>query len=963
MNEKRTKILTVVAVLLMTGAILATVPFMTGGVNGDENGNITINVQDTDNNPVNGYYVELYDILNDAKFVYNDLSFTTTLKDIPPGHYEIVFPTQEIGNKVYFRSSGLISVEPAETNATSFTLSYVVENLSVNGTVKSQSGDLLANATVTISDVNSDFSKQVKTNETGYYETTIYGGRFLISIEYAGYVINYTYINISADITVNGTLRDTPYIWGSVLDENNEVLAGEVNIILYDKNNKTTIFYTSDTGAYMVSIYKGNFSMFITADGYNLYYNPSVDCDGSSIAMGSIPLTKAVTGKMDYGISFVNDDFNTISVYQMWKIAPAHTINALPGSQFGNLRLQIDYAFGNMDGQVDTAERNAFVTWLDEHMIQVSSAELLSVNGTYYGLNTVQNIIVENIAGSVDSDAPAFINSTFEMSSYNDITASSEIPVRMVVNYDSPARDYRYALTLPAGYERTQLSAPSNVDVSGFVSIDINPSEGTGTGTVSFTAEKSLAGNASINVATGEYVYERRDANDTYIVKKDKKVSFNAIFTDPNGNEDYANYTWNFGDGETAYGKSVEHAFSRGGEYTVTLTVYEADGEANTTTADVIIQVDDIEPTPVIDANMTTVDENQAIEFNASASSDYVFGTTEGIVLSYHWDFGDDATSTQKVVEHTYDTWGTYTVTLNVTDAVGNYAVDTITITVVDITPPVPKFNWTVGNETKEDTGGTISLKEGDTVEFDATPSYDPDGFHEDEKGEIRSYQWALKDGDTTLSSSTTAILTYTFDTPGTYTLELNVTDAVGNYKEISRLVEVKYGPRPRLEVNNLTLSTNSPAEGETIYIIANVSNFGDDYANSPNVVFYVNGDALGGEVKFYKYENGSLVETGASIPNGEYRIVKIAWTPTQGTYVIKVNATDPMEPTGSSITHEKEIKVTVGPAAWMGMIPVIILLAVIGAIVGLYYMYTKGIGPFGEHGGKQEKSKKKEKK
>ncbi len=963
MNEKRTKILTIVAVLLMMGAILATVPFMTGGVNGDENGNITINVQDTDNNPVNGYYVEIYDIFNDREFVYNDLSFTATLKDIPPGHYEIVFPTQEIGNKVYFRSSSLISIEPAETNATSFTLSYAVENLTVNGTVKSQNGDALANATVTISDVNSDFSKQVRTNETGYYETTIYGGSFLIGIEYSGYVINYTYKDIVTDITVNGTLTDTPYIWGSVLDENNEVLADQVKIILYDKNNQKTIFYTSDTGAYMVSIYKGNFSMFIAADGYDLYYNPSVDCDGSSIAMGSTPLTKAVTGRMAYDISFVNDDFNTISVSQIWKITPTHTINALPGSEFGNLRLQIDYAFGNMDGQVNTTERNKFVNWLDEHTIPVSSVDLLSVNGTYYGLSNVQSIAVENIAGSVDSDAPAFVNSTFEMTSYNTIFASSEIPVRMLVNYDSGYRDYEYSLALPAGYERTQLSAPSDVDVSGFASISVNPYEGTGATAVSFVAEKSLAGNASISVATGEYVYERSDVNDTYIVKKNKNVSFNAIFTDPNGNEDYANYTWNFGDGETAYGKSATHAFSRGGEYTVTLTVYEADGEGNTTTAEVTVQVDDIDPTPVIDANMTTADENEAIEFNASASSDYVYGSIEGMVVSYNWDFGDDVTSTQKVVEHTYDKWGTYTVTLNVTDAVGNYAVETLTITVVDITPPVPKFNWTVGNETKEDAGGTISIKEGDTVEFDATPSYDPDGFHEDDKGEISSYQWTLKDGDTTLSSSTTAILAYTFNTPGTYTLELNVTDAVGNYKEISRIVEVKYGPRPRLEVNNLTLSTNSPADGETIYIIANVSNFGDAYANSPNVVFYVNGDALGGEVKFYKYENGSLVETATSIPNGEYRIVKIAWTPTQGTYVIKVNATDPMEPAGSSITHEKEIKVTVGPAAWMGMIPVIILLVVIGAIIGLYYMYTKGIGPFGEHGGKPEKSKKKEKK
>lgn len=961
MNEKKTKILSFVAVLLMMGTLLATLP-SGSGVNGDENGNITINLQDVDNNPVNGYHMELYDVLNGEKFVYNNLSFTTTLKYIPAGNYELLVPTQEIGNKVYFSNNTLTAVYPASTAQVDLTLNYAPEQYTINGTVKTSTNNTLSNATVTLLDTNTGFMKKKLTNQTGYYEMSAYAGNFLIKIEYSGYVINYTYENISADVTVNGTLRDTPYLWGSVLDENGEVMAEEVNIILYDKNQAETLLYTSDTGAYMVSIYNGNFSMFVTAEGYNMAYIPYINCSGSSIHEDSIYLTKATKGSLSYDMSFANNDLNTLNVEQSWKISPAETINALAYSDFGNLRLQIDRCFGDMDGTVNATEKDAFMDWLGNHTLPTTSYPLIEVNGTYYRAGSIQSRSIEGLEGSVNSTSPIFINTSWDMRSYNTINASSDISVKMLVNYDSTARDYSYSLTLPAGYERAHLSAPSDVDVSGFREISIEPSAGEGTATVIFDMEKSLAGKASINVATGEYAYQREDMNNTYIVKNGKNISFTADFTDPNGNEDYANYSWNFGDG-TAYGKSALHSFSTGGVYDVILTVKEAEGEGNTTTANVTIQVDDTNPLSRINTNTTEVDEHSPVEFNASASTDRVHGTIEGIITGYLWDFGDNSTSTQKVVDHSYEKWGTYTVKLTVTDAVGNSANTTRKITVDDVTKPVPRFNWTdvTKNETHSFTESTAVVYEGDEVEFNATPSYDPPGYSEN--GSISSYSWTIKSGNSTLYSSSQSVISFTFTDTGDYTVELNVTDASNNYNAISKVFQVKYGPRPRLEVNNLTLSTNSPVEGEEIHIIANVSNFGDADANSPVITFFVNGDPLGGDLKFYRYENGSLVESSAIIPKGEYRIVKIAWTPAQETYTVKVNATDPEEPSGSSITHEKEIKVTVGPASWKGMIPVIILIVVIVGIVGLYYAYTKGIGPFGEGFKKSEKKEKGKKK
>ena len=51
-----------------------------------------------------------------------------------------------------------------------------------------------------------------------------------------------------------------------------------------------------------------------------------------------------------------------------------------------------------------------------------------------------------------------------------------------------------------------------------------------------------------------------------------------------------------------------------------------------------------------------------AQEFDGSASTD------DGSIVTYYWEFGDGATGSGKKVSHTYETPGTYEVTLWVTD-------------------------------------------------------------------------------------------------------------------------------------------------------------------------------------------------------------------------------------------------------------------------------------------------------
>ncbi|MCK4676499.1 MAG: PKD domain-containing protein, partial [Bacteroidales bacterium] len=89
-----------------------------------------------------------------------------------------------------------------------------------------------------------------------------------------------------------------------------------------------------------------------------------------------------------------------------------------------------------------------------------------------------------------------------------------------------------------------------------------------------------------------------------------------------------------------------------------------------------------------------TVDEDTVVNFDGSSSSDNV-----GIV-SYSWDFnasdGISVDATGATTTHTYTEPGTYTVTLNVSDDAGNYATDTLIVTVNDTTAPSDIVDLTI---------------------------------------------------------------------------------------------------------------------------------------------------------------------------------------------------------------------------------------------------------------------------
>ncbi len=143
------------------------------------------------------------------------------------------------------------------------------------------------------------------------------------------------------------------------------------------------------------------------------------------------------------------------------------------------------------------------------------------------------------------------------------------------------------------------------------------------------------------------------------------------------------NWTWDFGDGIFGYGETPTHIYTSSGFYVVVLNVTDTSSNWNIDTVNILVN----NVPPIADASNDKIgDEGEQIYFDGSNSID----TSSDIdSLIYTWDFGDGTVGTGKMVNHSYEDNGTYTVTLQVTDDDGSTSVDSITVTINNIAPKI----------------------------------------------------------------------------------------------------------------------------------------------------------------------------------------------------------------------------------------------------------------------------------
>jgi len=155
----------------------------------------------------------------------------------------------------------------------------------------------------------------------------------------------------------------------------------------------------------------------------------------------------------------------------------------------------------------------------------------------------------------------------------------------------------------------------------------------------------------------------------------------------------------------------------------------------------------------------------------------------------WSWDFGDGATSTEQCPAHTYDRTGLYTVSLTVTDSVGQTDTKTEWHCVRVTAPPTPAPT-PVANFTANTTAGPAPM----TVAFADASS--PAPYHR---------WWTFGDG----GSSTDANPVHTYSKSGTYTVNLTAWTGIGS-ASVSKSAFVTVGADPRAPTVNFALSRTS---------------------------------------------------------------------------------------------------------------------------------------------------------
>ena len=242
-------------------------------------------------------------------------------------------------------------------------------------------------------------------------------------------------------------------------------------------------------------------------------------------------------------------------------------------------------------------------------------------------------------------------------------------------------------------------------------------------------------------------------------------VSFDASASAPGASGGtITDYSWDFGDGtpvdDAAANSGASHVFASPGIYTVTLTTTDDLGVSTTATQQITIDQ------PV--AAFTTsppgvIAPGTTVGFDASGSTD-----PESAIDDYSWNFGQGITvdtHSSPTVQHKYWHRGAHTVTLTVTNDLGQTSTATQTVTVDD--PPTAAFTPSATL--------TAPAAPGATVSFDASASA-PGASG----GTITDYSWNFGDGTPVDDTAANSGASHAFASPGIYTVTLTTTDDLG---------------------------------------------------------------------------------------------------------------------------------------------------------------------------------------
>ncbi|UCC92533.1 MAG: PKD domain-containing protein, partial [Thermoplasmata archaeon] len=224
-----------------------------------------------------------------------------------------------------------------------------------------------------------------------------------------------------------------------------------------------------------------------------------------------------------------------------------------------------------------------------------------------------------------------------------------------------------------------------------------------------------------------------------------------------------------WGEQTRAEGLTPNLEFSTPGLWNATAVVSDANG--NTITVHFDIFVNDLtDPVVEVDGPGPIVDEDTEVTYDASGSTDNDPTWPEGATFTWSWEpyvgeTGDVGSDEGAVLDVTFETPGTYLVSLTVSDAAGNSVDWESILEVHDTTSP------------SVDIGDDRTVDEDTLVSFEATP----EDNHPDFDPDTAVYVWTIEDDLGIEWEVYGKRPSFTFAEPGTYTVGCAVTDAWGN--------------------------------------------------------------------------------------------------------------------------------------------------------------------------------------
>ena len=302
----------------------------------------------------------------------------------------------------------------------------------------------------------------------------------------------------------------------------------------------------------------------------------------------------------------------------------------------------------------------------------------------------------------------------------------------------------------------------------------------------------------------------------------------------------YSDYQWNFMDGSTGTGQSLDHIYNSTGTYNVSVLIENGCGSQATTY--VTVQIQDNLPIGNISLDIlvdtTCIGDAVFIQFDGGEDDGY----------TYLWDLGDGTTATNFGVSHAYDALGTYPISVVVTNGCGNDTILYDTIVVSDNYTPNPSEIQAFVTNT-----GCV----GDALSFVIIPS------------DVGDIVWDFGDGNTTTQVSSVFVQgiayvdvsSHVYSAPGTYWASYTITNGCGN--SVTDSVEItigQTGDNISMDVELLYDQSQSTCQGTPIEFMAfgggtYIWNFGD---GSGTLVTYNSFESV-----YHTYENsGSYTVT-----------------------------------------------------------------------------------------------------